>query len=126
MKAPIANLRSKHRPQTPKAKEPSLRERAMQALDTDFKLHGEDAIKQLRETRPDRYVELAARPTDLPADGFEQCKDKRDIGIKLLQSIGFRDPDEDSIQSALAANDEFIARLQQIHQCAQASEVEMN
>jgi len=64
---PVANLKSKHRPQKPKAKEPSLRERAMGALDADFKVHGQDAIKQLRETRPDRYVELAARPIDLPA-----------------------------------------------------------
>jgi len=122
MKAPIANLRSKHRPQTPKAKEPSLRERAMHALDADFKVHGEDAIKQLRETRPDRYVELAARPTDLPANGFEQCKDMREIGIKLLQSIGFRDPDENSIQAAIEANDVFIDTLQAIHQRAQARE----
>jgi hypothetical protein len=124
---PIANLKSKQRAKKEKPKEPSLRARAMHALDADFKLHGENAIKQLRETRPDRYVELAARPTDLPTEGgFEQCRDMRDIGVKLLQSIGFTDPDEDSIAAAIAANDQFIATLQQIHHCAQASEEEIH
>lgn len=110
----LRSLKSKQH-QKSETKEPSLREKAMHALDADFRLHGEDAIKQLRETRPDRYVELAARPTDLPTDGFAQCDSMRDIGLKLLQSIGFRDPDDASIQEAVDANDRFIAQLQSIY-----------
>ena len=50
----------------------------------------------------------------------------RDIGLKLLQSVGFRDPDEDSIQAALQANDIFIAKLEAIRDCAQAPEEEIH
>jgi hypothetical protein len=45
---------------------------------------------------------------------------------KLLQSVGFASPDEDSIQQALEAQNAFIAALQRIHQCAQAPEEELH
>jgi len=38
----------------------------------------------------------------------------REVGAKLLKSIGFHDPDEDSITAALKENDIFIARLEAI------------
>src|SRR5262249_604335 len=125
MKAPIANLRSKHA-QKQKPKGPWVRERAMQALDADFKLHGEDAIKQMRETKVDRYVELATRPADVATDEFANCNSHEDIGRKLLQSIGFGDPDERSIQEAVEANDVFVNTLLAIHQRAQVSEEEIH
>src|SRR6266508_6655230 len=37
----------------------------------------------------------------------------RDIGSKLLQSVGFATPDDASIQQAIEANDVFIAQLEQ-------------
>jgi hypothetical protein len=37
-----------------------------------------------------------------------------DIGRKLLQSIGFKEPDDVSIQEAIKANDEFIKGLERI------------
>jgi hypothetical protein len=43
----------------------------------------------------------------------------QDIGRKLLQSVGFKDPDDVSIQAAIEANDAFIDRLQQIRDSAQ-------
>src|SRR5262249_19646 len=38
---------------------------------------------------------------------------------KLLQSVGFKEPDDVSIQAAIEANDKFIDDLQAIHQRAQ-------
>ncbi len=43
----------------------------------------------------------------------------RDIGSKLLQSVGFATPDDASIQQAIEANDVFIAQLEQIRDRAQ-------
>ena len=38
----------------------------------------------------------------------------QDIGRKLLQSVGFREPDDVSIQAAIELNDTFIDELQRI------------
>jgi hypothetical protein len=51
---------------------------------------------------------------------FSQASSMEDIGRKLLQSVGFKEPDDVSIQAAISANDRFIDELQQIHQRAQA------
>src|SRR5262245_44989536 len=51
---------------------------------------------------------------------FSQADSMEDIGRKLLQSVGFKEPDDVSIQAAISANDRFIDELQQIHQRAQA------
>src|SRR5215471_1258386 len=111
MKAPVANLRSK---KAQKPKGPSLRERALKALDADWKLHGEEAIKQMRETKVDRYVELATRPADVATDEYAGCNSHEDIARKMLQSIGFQEPDDASIQAAIECRDLFIAQLQAI------------
>jgi hypothetical protein len=50
---------------------------------------------------------------------FNSAQSVQEIGRKLLQSIGFNEPDDISIAAALDANDDFIARLQAIHQQAQ-------
>jgi hypothetical protein len=57
-------------------------------------------------------------PQDNPQD-FKSAKSMHDIGRKLLQSCGLREPDEVSIQQAIEANDAFVDRLQQICQAAQ-------
>jgi len=59
--------------------------------------------------------EESAKPID-----FAQAKSMQDIGRKLLQSVGFKEPDDVSIQAAIALNDKFIDDLQAIHQRAQA------
>jgi hypothetical protein len=50
---------------------------------------------------------------------FNSAQSMSDIGRKLLQSIGFKEPDDVSIQAAVEANYRFIDELQQIQQCAQ-------
>ena len=42
----------------------------------------------------------------------------QDIGRKLMQSVGLREPDDDCIQAAIEANDAFIARLEAIRDAA--------
>src|SRR5262252_7530631 len=50
---------------------------------------------------------------------FNSAQSMSDIGRKLLQSIGFKEPDDVSIQAAIEANDAFIARLEAIRDSAQ-------
>src|SRR5215471_10609307 len=50
---------------------------------------------------------------------FAQAQSFQDIGRKLLQSVGFREPDDVSIQAAIELNDTFIDGLQRIYQQAQ-------
>jgi tetrahydromethanopterin S-methyltransferase subunit G len=50
---------------------------------------------------------------------FNSAQSMQDIGRKLLQSIGFASPDDDSIREAIELNDTFIDGLQQIYQRAQ-------
>jgi hypothetical protein len=59
--------------------------------------------------------EESAKPID-----FAQAKSMQDVGRKLLQSVGFKEPDAVSIQAAIELNDKFIDDLQAIHQRAQA------
>src|SRR5262249_37054970 len=57
---------------------------------------------------------------------FNQANSMQDIGRKLLQSIGFREPDDASIQEAGEANDLLIDTLQAIHKRAQALTLEQH
>jgi hypothetical protein len=50
----------------------------------------------------------------------------RDIGAKLLQSVGFASPDDASIQAAIEANDVFIAELEQIRDRAQGRTIDQD
>src|SRR5215831_7378792 len=45
---------------------------------------------------------------------FSQASSMQDIGRKLLQSVGFNEPDDVSIKEAIAANDDFIKELERI------------
>jgi hypothetical protein len=47
-----------------------------------------------------------------------------DIGRKLLQSVGFSEPDDVSIAAAIELNDKFIDDLRQIHQRTQGLTLE--
>ena|SRR5215468_3433072 len=109
------------KPRKPKGIEPSLSQKAMAALEEDFKTHGVDAIKQLRESRPDRYVELCTRGTEASVDGFEQCKDMESIGRRLLKQVGVDEYEctAEMIEQAIAAQDVLIAKLQAIRDEAQ-------
>jgi hypothetical protein len=50
----------------------------------------------------------------------------QDIGRKLLQSIGFKEPDDVSIQAAIEANDAFIERLEAIRNRAQGLTIDQD
>jgi hypothetical protein len=56
---------------------------------------------------------------DQGKQSFAQAKSMREIGKRLLQSIGFSAPDDVSIRAAIAANDKFIAALESIRDTAQ-------
>ena len=55
---------------------------------------------------------------------FAQAQSMQDIGKKLLQSVGFKDPDDVSIAAAIELNDTFVDGLQRIHQQAQGLMIE--
>jgi hypothetical protein len=57
---------------------------------------------------------------------FAQAQSMQDIGRKLLQSIGFKEPDDASIQAAVELNDTFIDGLQRIYQRAQELTLEQD
>jgi hypothetical protein len=66
-----------------------------------------------------KVLNIAPDESAKPID-FAQAKSMQDIGRKLLQSVGFKEPDDVSIQAAIALNDKFIDDLQAIHQRAKA------
>src|SRR5262249_1617875 len=47
---------------------------------------------------------------------FKAAQSMQDIGRKLLQSMGLKEPDDVSVQQAIQANDTFIATLKRISQ----------
>src|SRR5262245_36643983 len=57
---------------------------------------------------------------------FSQASSMEDIGRKLLQSVGFKEPDDVSIAAAIEANDAFIARLQAIRDTAQGLTIDQD
>jgi hypothetical protein len=57
---------------------------------------------------------------------FSTANSMQDIGRKLLQSVGFREPDDVSIAAAIEANDVFIARLESIRDAAQGLTIDQD
>jgi len=64
-------------------------------------------------------------PQDTQQD-FNSAKSMTDIGRKLLQAVGFKEPDDVSIKEAIAANDEFIKELERIRNAAQRLTLEQD
>ena len=60
---------------------------------------------------------------DNPTD-FSTARNMHDVGRKLLQSVGFKEPDDVSIRAAIEANDAFIERLEKIRDKAQGLKIE--
>jgi hypothetical protein len=61
-------------------------------------------------------------PIDAPDPNhidFKSAQSMHDIGKRLLQSMGLKEPDDVSIQQAIEANDTFIDRLKAISEAAQ-------
>src|SRR5262249_43202620 len=112
----------------PKAAEPSLRDKLseafLKAFEGDFEVNGVEVIKQLRLKSPEKYAEIASRliaATEPHADDFTSAKNPHELGFRLLKSVGARDLDiaESMIEAALAAQDIFIAALQDIRSRAE-------
>jgi hypothetical protein len=122
------------KPKKPKGNEPSLRDKLSQnflkAFESDFEANGVEAIEKLRMENPAKSAEIASRliaATEPKAEGFKACENMHEIGFKLLQQAGISEFDitEAMIQDAIAANDAFIARLQEIaDQAPQGSRVQ--
>jgi hypothetical protein len=55
---------------------------------------------------------------------FSHVQNMQEIGRKLLEQVGFREPDDVSIQQAIEANDLLIVTLQQIRDGAQGLTLE--
>jgi hypothetical protein len=68
---------------------------------------------------------VLAQPPSHSID-FSSANSMQDIGRKLLQSVGFASPDDLSIQSAIEANDAFIARLEEIRRKAQGFTIDQD
>jgi hypothetical protein len=65
---------------------------------------------------------------DLNSNGidFKAAKSMQEIGRMLLQSVGYREPDDISIREAIQANDEFIKELERIRNAAQGPMLEQD
>jgi hypothetical protein len=57
---------------------------------------------------------------------FQSANSMKEIGERLLQSVGFASPDDISIQAAIEANDAFIARLEAIRDAAQGLTIDQD
>jgi hypothetical protein len=121
------------KPSKPKAAEPSLRDKLsknfLEALEADFREYGKDVIEQMRTKDPTRYAELAGKmimTTEPREPSLENARNMREVAAALLKSVGFVDPDDHSIEQAIQLNNKFIDDLQNIYQCALASETEIH
>ena len=64
---------------------------------------------------------ITDRIEDVTNVDYNSAQSMNDIGKKLLQSIGFKEPDDVSIAAAIEANDAFVDQLQQIRDRALAT-----
>jgi hypothetical protein len=55
---------------------------------------------------------------DQGKQSFAQARSMKEIGKRLLQSIGMSEPDALSVDAAIAANDAFVAELERIRDSA--------
>jgi hypothetical protein len=92
----------------------------LESLAKDFEKHRDEVIEALRRESPKAYAELLGRliqTTDAPdIKGFKDCNSMRDIGLRLLVSVGLQEGEitDEQIDLAVIANDNFLNRLQEI------------
>jgi hypothetical protein len=92
----------------------------LRSFQADFKVYGKEVIERMRQEAPAKYAEIASRliaASDPPSDeGFKNANSMRDIGLRLLISVG-ADREaitDEQVDLAIIANDNFINRLQEI------------
>src|SRR5262245_65168503 len=103
-----------------KAKEPSLRDKLhesfMRDLEADYQKNGATAIEEMRLKSPEKYIDACVKliaSSEPRPDGFEQAESLQELGRKLLKSVGLENEEamtEDMIQTAIAAQDEYVAQ----------------
>lgn len=92
----------------------------LESLAKDFEKHRDEVIEALRRESPKAYAELVGRliqTTDAPDNkGFKDCNSQRDIGLRLLVSMGMHEDEitDEQIDLAVIANNNFVDRLQEI------------
>src|SRR5262245_41073166 len=110
------------KPRKPKASEPSLRDKLsaqfMKDFEEDFAANGKAVIEQLRQRSPEKYADIAARliaQTEPPnPNDLSQAKSLAEVARMLLQGVGLRDPSDQQIEQAMAANSRLMCELEQI------------
>src|SRR5262249_26510458 len=92
----------------PKAVEPSAKDKLSadftERLEKKWREQGDAVLEAAFKESPTKIAEMIARlvsTTEAKEGGYGACRDMHEVGIKLLKSIGFNDPDEASIQEAL-------------------------
>jgi hypothetical protein len=90
----------------------------LESLEKDFQEHRDEVIAALRKESPKAYAELLGRlvqTADPPTENsFAKCDSLREIGHRLLVSVGVSEPTDEMIDLACAANDVFVASLEKI------------
>jgi hypothetical protein len=92
----------------------------LESLEKDFEANKDEVIQALRKESPKAYAELLGRliqTTDAPDNmGFKDCNSQRDIGLRLLISMGMHEGEisDEQVDLAVAANDVFMAALEKI------------
>jgi hypothetical protein len=124
------------KPRTPKSgtiskatkREPTLLEELSKPLKDfveDFRLHGKEAIEQVRRESPSKYLELSTKLAGLVAvlkpEATPKPKTMEEVGFRLLQSVNC--PEDlitgEMVEDAIKENDRLIEQLQAIRDRAQ-------
>jgi hypothetical protein len=124
------------KPRTPKSgtiskatkREPTLLEELSKPLKDfveDFRLHGKEAIEQVRLESPSKYLELSTKLAGLVAvlkpEATPKPKTMEELGFRLLQSVNC--PEDlvtgAMIEEAIKCQDAFVDQLVAIRDRAQ-------
>jgi hypothetical protein len=71
-----------------------------------------------------KILNFITHGTETKPQDYASAQSMQDIGRMLLQSIGFKEPDDVSIRAAIELNDTFVDGLQAIYQRAQSLTLE--
>jgi hypothetical protein len=82
------------------------------AVQADFAAHGRDVIEKMRQENPVKYAELASKLIAAEADpanpnSFKDCNSMKEIGLRLLRSVGMQEAEitDELVDLAVIAND---------------------
>ena len=103
-----------------KGNEPSLVDelsKPLRGFVEDFKEHGNDALRTVRERNPEKYLELSTKLLPLVAalnpasNDITESRSHEDLGRALLRSVGVSDDDmdADAIAAAIEVRDRKFA-----------------